>query len=53
MQLESRGQDNPEPEPKEGIGHSDDERRNEVGPPPIPNMSSQDDLLHDFKAGMA
>jgi len=53
LQLESEGQDNPEPEPEEGVGYSDHEQRNEVGPPPTPNMSSQDDLLHDFEIGIA
>lgn len=62
LQPEPEGQDNPELEPEEGdrpdsvhegVGHSDDERENEVGPPPKPNMSSQDDILQDFGAGMA
>ena len=53
MQPESRGQYNFEPEPKEGAGHSDDKQRNEVGPPPTPSMSSQDDLLQNFETGMA
>lgn len=53
MQLELEGQDNPKSEPEEGAGHSEDDRRNEVGPPPTPHMSSQDDLLHAFQTGMA
>lgn len=53
LQPELGGQDNPKPELEEGAGHSDNERRNEVGPPPTPNMGCQDDLLHDFVIGMA
>lgn len=53
MQLESEGQDNPEPEPEEGVGHSNGERRNKLGPPPTLDMSSQADLLHDSGTGMA
>ena len=49
MQPESKGQDNPESDHEEQIGHSGDEQRNELGLPSIPSMSPQGDLLHDFK----
>ena len=49
LQLELEGQDNPESEPEEGIGHFKYEQRNELGHPPTLNMSTQDDLLHDFE----
>ena len=38
---------------QERARHFDDELENEVGPPQIPTMSPQNDLLQDFETGMA